>query len=69
MVYIGFWWGNLSERDHWEDRGLDGRIILRWNFRNCDVGAWSESSCRWRVLLNAVMNLWFPLNAGNFLTS
>jgi hypothetical protein len=25
----GFWWGNLSERDHLEEPGVDGRIILR----------------------------------------
>jgi hypothetical protein len=25
--------GNLRERDHLEDPGIDGRIILRWNFR------------------------------------
>jgi len=28
-VYIGFWWGNLKERDHLKDAGADGRIILR----------------------------------------
>ena len=28
----GFWWGNLRERDHWGDPGVDGRIILRWIF-------------------------------------
>jgi len=32
-AYTGFWWGNLRERDYWGDRGLDGRIILRWIFR------------------------------------
>ena len=30
---IGFWWGNLRERDHWGDPDADGRIILRWIFR------------------------------------
>ena len=25
----GFWWGNLNERDHLGDPGVDGRIILR----------------------------------------
>jgi hypothetical protein len=31
-----FWWGNLRERDHLEDPGLDRRIILKWNFRKWD---------------------------------
>jgi len=26
--------GNLRERDHWGDPDADGRIILRWIFRN-----------------------------------
>jgi hypothetical protein len=29
----GFWWGNMRERDHWGDPGVDGRIILRWIFK------------------------------------
>jgi len=32
-------WGNLGERDHLGDPGVDGRIILRWIFRKWDVGA------------------------------
>jgi hypothetical protein len=34
----GFWWGNLKERDHWGDPGIDGRIILRWIFRKVGCG-------------------------------
>ena len=36
-MYTGLWWGNLRERDHLEDPGADGRIILRWLFRKWDV--------------------------------
>jgi hypothetical protein len=31
-----FWCGNLRERDHWGDRSVDGRMILKWIFRKWD---------------------------------
>jgi hypothetical protein len=27
-VFTGFWLGGPKVRDHWEDLGIDGRIIL-----------------------------------------
>jgi len=43
-VYAGFWWGPLKERGHFEDPGIDGRIILRWILMTWDVGVWIGSS-------------------------
>jgi len=40
----GFWRGNLRERDHLEDPRINGRIILKWIFRNWGVEAWTGSS-------------------------
>jgi hypothetical protein len=34
----------LNERDHFGVPGVDGRIILRWIFRNWDLGARTGSS-------------------------
>jgi hypothetical protein len=43
-VSKGFCWGNLRERDHWGDPGVDGRIILRWISRKWDVKIWNGLS-------------------------
>jgi len=44
-AYTGFWWGNLRERDHLGDPGVDGRIILRHIFRKWYEELWTGSSC------------------------
>jgi len=40
-VHTGFLWGNLRERNHLEDLGKDGRIILKWIFKKWHGEKWS----------------------------
>jgi hypothetical protein len=35
-VNMGFWWGDLRERDHLDVLGIDGRNILKWIFKKWD---------------------------------
>ena len=37
---MGFWWGNLKERDHLENKGTDGHTILKLSLRN--IMEWHE---------------------------
>jgi len=63
QVSSGFWWGNLRERNHLEDPGVNGRIILRWIFGKWDVGIrieLAQDRDKWRALVNAVVNLRVP---------
>jgi len=43
-VCTGCWWGSVRERDHLEDPGVDGMIILTWIFTKWNVGVWTGST-------------------------
>ena len=40
-MHTGFWWEDLRESDHFEDQGMDGRIILKWIIKKWDGVAWT----------------------------
>jgi hypothetical protein len=69
-VDVRFWWGNLRERGHLKDPGVDGSIILKWIFRKWDEGMnWIDlvpDRDRWRAVVNAVMKLRVPKMQGIF---
>ena len=52
------------ERDHFENLGLDRRIILVWILKKCNGGmGWidlAQDRDRWQALVNAAMNLRVP---------
>jgi hypothetical protein len=41
-VLTGFWWGDLVEREHLEDLGVIGSIILKLIFKKLDGEAWTS---------------------------
>jgi hypothetical protein len=42
-VHTGFWWGVLREGNHLGDRGVNGRMILKWILKKWDGGMdWIE---------------------------
>jgi len=72
-VQRGFWWGNLLKINNLVDLSFDGRMILKlifkkWN-RDMDWFALAQDKDKWPAVVNAVMNLRFPYNEENFLTS
>jgi hypothetical protein len=72
------WWGGIGVykvlvgkpegRNHLEDPGIDGRIILSWIFGSGMVGVnWIDIvqvRDSWRALVNMVMKLWVPYLQG-----
>jgi len=72
-MYTGFWWGNLKEREHLEDPSVRWEDNIKMDLRKVGCGGkdWidlGQKKGRRRALVNTVMNLRVPQNAGNFLT-
>jgi len=59
-----YWGGNVKERENLGGLDVDGRVILKWNFRNLVGGMdWidlAHDRDSWRAVLNAGMNLRDP---------
>jgi len=60
-VHTCLWWRNLTERNHLEDLGLDGRVLLKWIFKNWNGSIdWidlAQDRDRWRSVVKVAMNL------------
>jgi hypothetical protein len=56
--HIGLLWRNLSEGDHLEDPGIDGRIILKGIFEKFHGGGLRLAG--WQALVYTVMKLQIP---------
>ena len=56
--------GILREEGHFEDPGVDGRVILKWIFEKWIGGMkfvdLAQYRDRWRAVVNAIMNLGVP---------
>jgi hypothetical protein len=58
QVFVG---GELRDRTHLKDLGVDGKITLKWIFKKWEEGMdWiylAQDRDRWRAVVNEVMNL------------
>jgi hypothetical protein len=51
-VPTGFSWRDMMKTDHFEDLSVDGRIILKWMFKEWELEAWTGL-------------LWFKMGTGS----
>jgi hypothetical protein len=54
-----FWWESRNERDHMEDRDVDGRMGSEWEIGREDV-EWVQliqDGGQWRAVVNEIMIL------------
>ena len=59
----GCWWGSLSERGHWGDKDVDGRIKMDVQEVGGGRGDWmklAQDRDGWRTLVGTVRNFRVP---------
>jgi hypothetical protein len=66
-VHAGFWWGDLREKDHLLDVGVNERKLLKMDIQEVGLGGmdWidlSQDTDRWRALVKAVININININ-------
>lgn len=72
-VCIGIWCEQMRKTVRLEDLGISGRNVLKCIIKKRNGGtdgiglALERDTCR--AVVSAVMNLWVPSNARNFLSS
>ena len=64
-MHRGFWWGNVREREHLEDPGVDRGGIIKKGLQevrcgDMDLFELAQDRDMWGALVNAVMNIRVP---------
>ena len=63
-MHKGFLWGNMREREHLEEEGVDGRIKLKLIFKKWNGGIdWidlTQDRERYTAFVNSIMKLRVP---------
>jgi hypothetical protein len=60
---MGFWWGNLKEKDHLENISVEVRIktdLKEIGWRGVDWIYLTQNSDKWPALVKMVLNLRIP---------
>jgi hypothetical protein len=70
VEYVEKWGQNFSHKA-WRMPNHCCRNNIKMDLKRYAVNwiSFSGARCHWQAYVNTVMNLWFPLNTGNFLTS
>jgi hypothetical protein len=51
------------KRDNLADLAVDGKVMLKWILHNLEGVGWIDliqDWGKWRALVTAVMNIWYP---------